>query len=184
MSSKKMKKLPASPPWSDFPSDVLKWMKKNAKPKAALKLMQICKYFQHQEFPFFVVKELILGNRWRYRTLPGYPLKPKNYVTGKFCDQPFDVWVAESLSLAMSSWSKVLYDDCWGQMLPKLAVHDVKCLSFDHVSITFREFKVLNDGGKVSSLNLKSAFIRDESHEIVPLENLFECLPNLKDLEM
>uniref|UniRef100_A0AC34G0Q4 Uncharacterized protein n=1 Tax=Panagrolaimus sp. ES5 TaxID=591445 RepID=A0AC34G0Q4_9BILA len=45
-------------PASDFPSDILKWMKKDAKPKMALKLMKCHKYFQHQQFPYFVVKSI------------------------------------------------------------------------------------------------------------------------------
>uniref|UniRef100_A0A914PXY2 Uncharacterized protein n=1 Tax=Panagrolaimus davidi TaxID=227884 RepID=A0A914PXY2_9BILA len=40
-------KIPANPPPSNFPSDVLRWMKKNSpSPGMSLKLMKICKYFQ------------------------------------------------------------------------------------------------------------------------------------------
>uniref|UniRef100_A0A914PNJ3 Uncharacterized protein n=1 Tax=Panagrolaimus davidi TaxID=227884 RepID=A0A914PNJ3_9BILA len=38
-------KIPKSPPLSDFPSDVLKYMKKNASLKQAFKLMKMNKYF-------------------------------------------------------------------------------------------------------------------------------------------
>ena len=75
-----------------FPTDVLKWMKNNAKPGMALKLMQICKYFQHKEFPYFVIKNIFVDpNFCKYTTLNDQKFDSENLditTTKKF-------WITE-----------------------------------------------------------------------------------------
>uniref|UniRef100_A0A914NYN2 Uncharacterized protein n=1 Tax=Panagrolaimus davidi TaxID=227884 RepID=A0A914NYN2_9BILA len=60
-------KIPKWPPKSDFPNDILKYMKKNATEKEALKLMKTNKYFIRKKCPFirfgvrvFLTQEYVL----------------------------------------------------------------------------------------------------------------------------
>uniref|UniRef100_A0AC34FCT7 Uncharacterized protein n=1 Tax=Panagrolaimus sp. ES5 TaxID=591445 RepID=A0AC34FCT7_9BILA len=164
-----MKELPTSPPESDFPSDVLKWAKKNAAPKMALKLMQICKYFQ---FPYFVINTLE-GNYggWRYRQEDSY-----SYRNIDIKNLSKKLWVTRKLGF----WN----NNVLIPLLPKIAVSDFYFLSLKNQNITFNEFKFLTAAGNVTEVFLYDSLIKDESDHNVPLEDILECLPKIEKLRM
>lgn len=60
------KNIPPSPPPSDFPFDVLKYLKQNVikNSKIALKLMKVCKYLQHHKFHYLIVKGTTVVDRF------------------------------------------------------------------------------------------------------------------------
>lgn len=167
-----MRKLPSSPPASDFPSDVLKWMKSNANPKMALKLMQICKFFQHHQFPYFVVKVLETEtNGSTYISYTGTTFQKIYFDT-----LTKKLWITEGLWL-------------WGNnpissLLSKIAVYDFNHLSLCNQIISFKEFKFLNAGGKVIELYLSNIIVKDENDEKIPLEDIIEVIPNINELIM
>jgi hypothetical protein len=173
---KNAKNLPVSPPSSNFPSDILKWMKENSKPKTALKLMQICKYFQHPEFPYFVMRQLqgSVSYGWRYQ-----PLLFEIYENLDFESCQNKLWITEELHIFDNHKSKMLLS-----LLPKIAVCDVLILHLIVNNITFEQFKLLTAAGNVLELLLQETIIKNENDEIIPLENIFDDLPNLHKLAL
>uniref|UniRef100_A0A914PLW6 F-box domain-containing protein n=1 Tax=Panagrolaimus davidi TaxID=227884 RepID=A0A914PLW6_9BILA len=140
-------------PLSDFPSDILKWMKINANPKMLLKLMKCCKYFQHlPEFPYFVVKEIrfcykVEGgedeDHWWLMTLDDKTqifkgLKSIEKVTKKF-------WITKSLDFNVPEY-----------LIPKIAVCDIQILHLEK-PISYDYFKFLTASGNVKEFNISTS---------------------------
>uniref|UniRef100_A0AC34FLH2 Uncharacterized protein n=1 Tax=Panagrolaimus sp. ES5 TaxID=591445 RepID=A0AC34FLH2_9BILA len=158
-------------------------MKKNAKPKMALKLMQLCKYFQHQEFPYFVVKSLFGKQQfgWQYQALnrkKGVFGGPYQTIDLKSLDKK--LWITEELSLL--HWEDTLETILIDSVLPKLGVCDFQFLSLNFQNITFKQFKILTASGNVTVLSLRNALIRDKNGDNVPLEDILEILPKIQEL--
>uniref|UniRef100_A0AC34G4A2 DUF38 domain-containing protein n=1 Tax=Panagrolaimus sp. ES5 TaxID=591445 RepID=A0AC34G4A2_9BILA len=137
----------------------------------ALKLMQICQYFQHQEFPYFVVKLLWGENdQWVYKSLSKWDNKD---VDIKALTKP--LWINERL--------QVSGDTC---LIPfsKIAVCDVECLILECQTITIEEFEILTGSGNVTALHLTKSFIQDKNGDNVPLEDIIEAVPKIELLRI
>uniref|UniRef100_A0A914P736 Uncharacterized protein n=1 Tax=Panagrolaimus davidi TaxID=227884 RepID=A0A914P736_9BILA len=169
-----MKKLPTSPPPSDFPSDVLKWMKKNinGKPKAELKLMQICKYFLYQKFPYVHIKGLMNGRNQH----PSLPMFEYNYGNVHLNKIAIKFWLTGKLAIRFETNFNILF--------PKIAVCDITSLSLSELCITFEQFNFLTDSGNITTLDLNNAIVKDMNGSNAPLENILDRLPNLCQLTM
>uniref|UniRef100_A0AC35G269 Uncharacterized protein n=1 Tax=Panagrolaimus sp. PS1159 TaxID=55785 RepID=A0AC35G269_9BILA len=181
-----MQNLPISPPSSDFPSDVLKWMKANAQSRTALKLMQCNKYFQQQPFPYFVVKAV----RSRESGLRFLRLKPDPNRTGCMRWHFGENWCRLYIdSLKQKLWitEKFEFDGNDGFLrilLSKIAVFDVKKLILKYLNaVTFEMFKLFSSGN-VQELTLINTKIRDKNGVDVPLEELLQCVSKLENLTM
>uniref|UniRef100_A0A914QIY8 F-box domain-containing protein n=1 Tax=Panagrolaimus davidi TaxID=227884 RepID=A0A914QIY8_9BILA len=159
-------------PLSDFPMDVLKWMKINAKPKMLFKLMKCCKYFQDlPEFPFFVVKQFYTVNNWFFETL-----------TGKFLtyegEQEFEkinknLWITDILAINGQA-------NIFSSVFPKIAVCEVRKLSFSSQKLSFDEFKFLTCSGNVKYLDIKKTFINHKNGDPVYIDSILKCVPNVE----
>uniref|UniRef100_A0A914P976 Uncharacterized protein n=1 Tax=Panagrolaimus davidi TaxID=227884 RepID=A0A914P976_9BILA len=167
-----MKKLPTTPPPSDFPSDVLKWMKKNAKPKAELKLMQTCKYFLYQKFPYVLVKDSMNGTN-EHPSAPTFKFNYRNIHLNKIA---IKFWLTGKLAIRTETNFNTLF--------PKIAVCEIKSLSLLDLCITFEHFNFLTDSGNITTLYLFNAIIKNLNGSNVPLEDILEGLPNLCELQM
>uniref|UniRef100_A0AC34F4L0 Uncharacterized protein n=1 Tax=Panagrolaimus sp. ES5 TaxID=591445 RepID=A0AC34F4L0_9BILA len=168
MEEKSVSTIPSTPVPQDFPPDVYKWMKNNAEPKKALKLMKVCKYFQHKNgFPYLVVKNVTsCGNIWIYQTLDG-----QKHDFQRIEDIPKKFWITEELEL-------VIGQNVASILLLKTVVCNIRKLKLDNQIITLNEFKLLTDGGNVEICDMMLSTITDNNGEIVPLEDICECLPN------
>uniref|UniRef100_A0A914YVP0 Uncharacterized protein n=1 Tax=Panagrolaimus superbus TaxID=310955 RepID=A0A914YVP0_9BILA len=170
-----MRKLPTSPPPSEFPSDVLKWMKKSATPKLAFRLMFVCKYFQHQEFPYLIVEGLRgEDDQWNYLPLLDDTIAfVYEYIDLETTTKK--LWITRGLDLTCN--------DNWAiTLLPKIAVCDIRELNLCYQNITFEELKVLTASKTLTKLNLSNAFIKDENSENVPLEDILEAIPEIESV--
>uniref|UniRef100_A0A914Q472 F-box domain-containing protein n=1 Tax=Panagrolaimus davidi TaxID=227884 RepID=A0A914Q472_9BILA len=162
-------------PLSDLPSDVLKWMKINAKPKMLLKLMKCCKYFQHfPEFPYFVVKEVQYGfkrDNWLFQTLDG----KMHFYEGTQGIENIEkkLWITEILVLSV-------FSNLASCVIPKISVCDIKSLSLQFQNLAFNEFKFLTASGNVIDLFLRESTIKYENDEQVFIDSIFKCVPNVE----
>uniref|UniRef100_A0A914QLM5 Uncharacterized protein n=1 Tax=Panagrolaimus davidi TaxID=227884 RepID=A0A914QLM5_9BILA len=164
-------------PSSDFPSDVLKWMKINAKPKMLLKLMKCCKYFQHfPEFPFFVVKEIRFcykdegdeyEDHWWLMTLDDKTQIFKGLKSIEKVTKP--IWITKSLVFNVPEY-----------LIPKIAVCDIQILHLEH-PISYDYFKFLTASGNVKELNIWAS-VKYSNGDPVYIDKIFECVPKVTDI--
>uniref|UniRef100_A0A914PZY1 Uncharacterized protein n=1 Tax=Panagrolaimus davidi TaxID=227884 RepID=A0A914PZY1_9BILA len=136
-----------------FPSDVFKWMKLNANPKMALKLMKVCKYFQHSNgFPFLVVKDILL----RGSTLILVTLDNKE-ITAESLEAISDkLWIVGSVTIYAAPKGVA-------NLLLKSVVLNSETLSLCGQNMTMDEFKALTDGETVVICYLKQSTITFEN---------------------
>uniref|UniRef100_A0A914QM28 Uncharacterized protein n=1 Tax=Panagrolaimus davidi TaxID=227884 RepID=A0A914QM28_9BILA len=156
-----------------FPSDVFKWMKLNANPKMALKLMKVCKYFQHSNgFPFLVVKCILQnGSTWILETLDKKEILAESLET--ISDK---LWVVGRVTIYPGQKAVA-------NLLLKTVVINIEELMLYAQNITMDEFKALTDGGTIERCYFKQSTITFENDEIVPLEDILECLPNARFID-
>lgn len=152
-------KIPHSPPTSsDFPVDILRFMKKNASPKQILNLMQSIKYFLPPKFPFFVFRNFC---RRKYKL---------NEIE-KFAE---NLWLKGNFNILGR-------DDIAFTLLSKAVVCDISSMTLSDVDILFEDFKKLVKFNKVRfahfELNFKVVY---GSGEIVPWEVIFSHLSSIK----
>uniref|UniRef100_A0AC34G558 Uncharacterized protein n=1 Tax=Panagrolaimus sp. ES5 TaxID=591445 RepID=A0AC34G558_9BILA len=160
-----MKIIPFSPPPSNFPPDVLKWIKENANPKTAPKTMQICKYFQYPDF--FAVKTMEGNDQgWRYRSR--LDINNRNMDLQALTSK---IWITEELVIC--SEMALIF------LLPKIRIYSLELTNFD---IPFDEFKILTAAGKIRTLKLKGIFVIDENGDDVPMEDILKEVPKIEDL--
>uniref|UniRef100_A0A914PK14 Uncharacterized protein n=1 Tax=Panagrolaimus davidi TaxID=227884 RepID=A0A914PK14_9BILA len=140
----------------------------------ALKLMAVCKFFQHKNgFPYFVVKNVeSCGNIWIFITLDG-----KRIACEKIEDISRKLWITGKVDL-------VINQNVATTMLHKTVVCNIQILQLDNQRITLDEFKQLTDGGKVEMCDIMQTIITNENGKIVSLEDICECIPNVKKLVM
>uniref|UniRef100_A0A914PFQ0 Uncharacterized protein n=1 Tax=Panagrolaimus davidi TaxID=227884 RepID=A0A914PFQ0_9BILA len=152
-----------------FPSDVLKWMKLNAKPQMSLKLMKICKYFQHQQFPYFVIKNLRLtyGKFHYYSTL-----NDESHYCRNIEEIPNNLWIT---NLVLAFWPNSLT-----HLISKISFCEAKKVFLKDENISFDHFEVLVSS--VKQLELKHTKIYDDIVDTVPLEMILESLPSVEDI--
>ena len=78
-------------PVSSFPSDVLKWMKKNANCKQSWKLTKICKYFKDK----FHVRKMIVKQNGTFKLFSLWG----NFKNLSFDKVPNNLWISEYLEI-------------------------------------------------------------------------------------
>uniref|UniRef100_A0A914XT29 Uncharacterized protein n=1 Tax=Panagrolaimus superbus TaxID=310955 RepID=A0A914XT29_9BILA len=157
-----------------YPTNIFKWMKKNAKPRMSLKLMQISKYFCYQRCPYLFTHNLEWfseDDAFYYFHSHCYPNTRK-----KMKNSDKNLWLTGLLMLRQYPY-----------ILPKLIkcviVCDVTFIHFEQQQIDFNDFKILTASGSVEILHCYGwTKIVDNFGEISPLEDILECLPNLKRL--
>uniref|UniRef100_A0AC34FDI6 DUF38 domain-containing protein n=1 Tax=Panagrolaimus sp. ES5 TaxID=591445 RepID=A0AC34FDI6_9BILA len=162
-------------PSSNFPSDVLKWMKENAKSKMALKLMKCNKYFQHSEFPYFVVRSArYYGDEdvWRL-----FRLDSELHIHEGLESIQKMFWITQCISVYRLSTSV-------SNLISKIAVCDIKYLELKNQNILFDEFKFLTSSGTVETLYFLETTIKDENGQRVFIDQFFKLLPNVKDFSI
>uniref|UniRef100_A0AC34GTJ2 Uncharacterized protein n=1 Tax=Panagrolaimus sp. ES5 TaxID=591445 RepID=A0AC34GTJ2_9BILA len=157
-----------------YPPDIVKWMRTNAEPKLALKLMKVSKRFQHKNgFPFMVVKNVFnIRESWVYSTLDG-----KEYITQQIQDIPKKLWMSHELTLRHGH-------DLISTILCQTAAFSIQSLQLYGQKITIEEFRKFTHGGIVKSCILVDTTITDKNGEPVYLETLFECLPNASKIKL
>uniref|UniRef100_A0A914P7A5 Uncharacterized protein n=1 Tax=Panagrolaimus davidi TaxID=227884 RepID=A0A914P7A5_9BILA len=156
-----------------FPSDIFKWMKLNASPKMALKLMKVCKYFQHENgFPFLVVKDIVhVGPTWSLVALDNKEITAESLET--ISDK---LWIVGDVTIYAGPKAVA-------NLLLKSVVLNIEELFLYDQNITMDEFMALNDGETVEICYLKQSTITSENDEIVSLEDILECLPNARFID-
>uniref|UniRef100_A0A914R3K3 Uncharacterized protein n=1 Tax=Panagrolaimus davidi TaxID=227884 RepID=A0A914R3K3_9BILA len=155
-------KIPKSPPSTDFPSDILKQIKKNAKPKQAMKLSKLNKYFI-QEFIYLGDQVHIYDDNVTFLN-PGR----KKY---KIKEIPNNLGIGKTF--------RVYFDNLLPQLISKIVFCD---LSFLHISssvkVSFEDFKFLTSSESFFELHLHGKVV--DKDEIIPYEILLENVPSLR----
>uniref|UniRef100_A0A914QNL2 DUF38 domain-containing protein n=1 Tax=Panagrolaimus davidi TaxID=227884 RepID=A0A914QNL2_9BILA len=154
-----------------FPTDVLKWIKANAKPLMAFKLMQVCKYFKHREFPFLVLKGLskAADGSWNY-SLFGQNKTVYTDTLDIFADK--SLWITNGIFL----YEKV---DPFSSILSKIAVFKGNNLYLRNQSLTIDELKVLASSTSFEFVNIYNTTITDKTNEPIALESLLQILTDV-----
>uniref|UniRef100_A0AC34G6S8 Uncharacterized protein n=1 Tax=Panagrolaimus sp. ES5 TaxID=591445 RepID=A0AC34G6S8_9BILA len=152
------------------------WIKLNANPKMALKLMKCHSFFLHNEFPFLVVKSLTFyglgGEDWRYDTLTDEAHNGSTIDSIK--DLPKKFWITESFVINPEAHNFL------SSLISKMAVCDVKRLSLGNQEITFNEFQIFVSSGNVESLQLCNTIISHNNGIHLTVNEILSCVPNLK----
>jgi|UniRef100_A0AC35FHT3 hypothetical protein len=159
---------------SDFPIDVLKYMKANATPTMALKLMFYSKYFLHQVFPYTVVKLVrpFLGELYYYQTLNG---EFHEWISS--AGIPSNLWITSSIETQTKSIQNAV-----SYLLSKTVVCDINKLELFNQTITVKEFKFL--GHVLKDFDMRLSRILKENDETLTLEDIFECLPHIEKMRI
>uniref|UniRef100_A0AC34GGR2 Uncharacterized protein n=1 Tax=Panagrolaimus sp. ES5 TaxID=591445 RepID=A0AC34GGR2_9BILA len=125
----------------EHPVDVLKWMKKNANPKMAFKLMKCCKFFQIPEFPYFVVKEVCYDKKkWTFITLDN-----EKHVFESIENITKKLWITKYLFFKSKNLTS--------HLISKIGVCNVEMLSLINQVITYDEFQILTASGTVKDFH-------------------------------
>uniref|UniRef100_A0AC34GGY8 Uncharacterized protein n=1 Tax=Panagrolaimus sp. ES5 TaxID=591445 RepID=A0AC34GGY8_9BILA len=121
-----------------FRQSMLDYIKDAANPKLSLKLMKASKYFCFHNFPYFPIKSLRIaendemdGIEWYYEKLDG-----KEYVVGDDSNYdaiPQKLWITKVLYLCE-------YPDGLLQIIPRIAVFDLKHMFLTGIDIFFDDF--------------------------------------------
>uniref|UniRef100_A0A914R056 Uncharacterized protein n=1 Tax=Panagrolaimus davidi TaxID=227884 RepID=A0A914R056_9BILA len=169
--------LPKSPPYCEFPDDVLRYMKENANPKQSFKLMNVIKYFVPKKgCPFTYFGKEYFDDEyalWNENSLSVYAPESFEY---NFNELPNNLGISGRLSV----WD--------GRALPKLIskiiVCDIKYLCLSTPRISYSAFKFLTASGKLKELELEKTIVTLKNGFVVPYETLLENTPKLRILKM
>uniref|UniRef100_A0A914PCF0 Uncharacterized protein n=1 Tax=Panagrolaimus davidi TaxID=227884 RepID=A0A914PCF0_9BILA len=174
-------KIPAYPPLSDFPADVLKWMKQNVlfSPRLAVKLMKLNKYFLHSQFPYICIKCILSplehsADEWYIKNLDDSWMNGLN-----FNDIPDNIWLTESLSFDKPNLIP--------QLLPKVVVFDITELALfgnSFITCSINHFKLITSGRKLERLYLRQILFIDDNGENMPYDVMLEYVPDLVFLNL
>uniref|UniRef100_A0A914Q1I8 Uncharacterized protein n=1 Tax=Panagrolaimus davidi TaxID=227884 RepID=A0A914Q1I8_9BILA len=168
-------KIPKWSPASDFPADILKYMKKNATEKQVLKLMKTNKYFIREKCPF-----IYFGVRVSLT---------QNFVHQILSDTNVMNYRIEELpnNLGISGALYIQHENLLSQFNSKCIIFDLKCLYFINQwwkieKISYDDFKVLTSSGRLKTLDLGPTIVTSNNGEIVPYESLLDHTPSLRYL--
>uniref|UniRef100_A0A914Q2E7 Uncharacterized protein n=1 Tax=Panagrolaimus davidi TaxID=227884 RepID=A0A914Q2E7_9BILA len=156
-----------------FPFDVLKWMKLNAKPKTALKLMQICKYFKHKKFQYFAIRNI--GAFYSQAYLKYSLLKGDNCLWKCLEEFPDNLWIVNSIHVGMMPQKSFISD-----LIKKIAFCEIKKLVLTHRNLSFDEYQFLTPC--VTFLNLTNTCVVNKNGELAPLELILCSLKNVEEM--
>uniref|UniRef100_A0A914PV17 Uncharacterized protein n=1 Tax=Panagrolaimus davidi TaxID=227884 RepID=A0A914PV17_9BILA len=165
--------IPKWPPASDFPADILKYMKKNVTEKQALKLMKTNKYFIREKCPF-----IYFGD---------YVLLTQNYVHQAFSPPNVMNYTIKELphNLGISGRLNIRKENLLSQFISKCVTCDLKWLIFINNNwwkiekISYDDFKVLTSTGRLEKLDLGKTTVTSNNGEIIPYESLLDHTPAL-----
>uniref|UniRef100_A0A914PBK1 Uncharacterized protein n=1 Tax=Panagrolaimus davidi TaxID=227884 RepID=A0A914PBK1_9BILA len=168
--------IPKWPPKSDFPTDVLKYMKKNATEKQALKLMKRNKYFIREECPY-----IYFGD---------YVLLAQHYVHQAYSPPNVTYYTIKELpnNLGINKTLCILHENLLSQFISKCVTCDLKCLDFVNNNwgkiekISYDNFKALASSGRLEILDLGPTIVTSNNGEIIPYESLLDHTPELRCL--
>uniref|UniRef100_A0A914QW14 Uncharacterized protein n=1 Tax=Panagrolaimus davidi TaxID=227884 RepID=A0A914QW14_9BILA len=159
-------KIPKSPPSCDFPSDVLKHMKKNANPKQAIKLSKLNKYFIQEKCPFIYFGDNIHAHNNSVSFCNN--LEHKNYKINEIPN-----------NLGIGIRFIVHYENLLPQLISKILICDLKRLYINQdAKLFFEDFKFLTSSKSFFELSLHGKVV--DKDEIVPYEILLENVPSLR----
>uniref|UniRef100_A0AC34FER9 Uncharacterized protein n=1 Tax=Panagrolaimus sp. ES5 TaxID=591445 RepID=A0AC34FER9_9BILA len=151
---------------TNFPSDVVKWMKINAKPRMGFKLMKVCKYFQHKEFPFIVIDDLTrVDGTWSYKILKRRKSKKVEKLSNR-------LWLTNVLRFYYSDFNM-------SDFINKIVVCDIKEIDFMSQKLLFDEFKFLTFNGTLERLTMANVTVTFKNGIHVSLIDIFGCIPNI-----
>uniref|UniRef100_A0A914PWA7 Uncharacterized protein n=1 Tax=Panagrolaimus davidi TaxID=227884 RepID=A0A914PWA7_9BILA len=163
-------KIPKSPPSSDFPSDALKYMKKNANPKQAIKLSKFKKYFIQEKCPFIYLGDYI----HIYKDIVEfYNQEQKNYKINE---------IPNNLGIGIQTFH-VYFDNLLPQLISKILICDLKRLQISScVKLSFDDFKFLTSSKSFLELYLYGKVVDKDG--TVPYETLLDNVPSLRHFSM
>uniref|UniRef100_A0A914R020 Uncharacterized protein n=1 Tax=Panagrolaimus davidi TaxID=227884 RepID=A0A914R020_9BILA len=161
------------PPKSDFPADILKFMKKNATEKQALKLMKTNKYFIREKCPFIYFDD--------------YFVLTQNFVHQTHSTPKAMYYRIEELpnNLGICGTLHIQHENLLSHFISKCVMFDLKCLNFNwtkNVKISYNDFKVLTSSGRLEKLDLGPTIVTSKNGEIIPYESLLNHTPALRRL--
>uniref|UniRef100_A0A914P259 Uncharacterized protein n=1 Tax=Panagrolaimus davidi TaxID=227884 RepID=A0A914P259_9BILA len=170
--------IPKWPPGSDFPTDILKYMKKNAIEKQALKLMKTNKYFIREKCPF-----IYFGNRVSLANI---------FVHQKLCTQNIMNYGIEKLpnNLGICGTFYIQHERLLSQFISKCVIVDLKDLTFINNKwwkigkISYDDFKFLTSSGRLEKLDLCKTIVTSNNGKIIPYESLLDHTPELRCLRL
>uniref|UniRef100_A0AC34FY17 Uncharacterized protein n=1 Tax=Panagrolaimus sp. ES5 TaxID=591445 RepID=A0AC34FY17_9BILA len=152
------------------------WIKYNANPKMALKLMKCHSFFRHQECPFLVVKSLTFTgmgiNNWHYDDLANE--LHSSITMDNIEGMPKKFWITESF------WINPKAPNFLSNFLPKIAACDAKKLSISDQNISYDEFQIFVSSGNAESLQLINTTISYVNGVPLSVDKILECAPKLK----
>uniref|UniRef100_A0A914QXY6 F-box domain-containing protein n=1 Tax=Panagrolaimus davidi TaxID=227884 RepID=A0A914QXY6_9BILA len=155
----------------EYPRDVIKYMKQNAAPKQLLNLMQCSKRFCHKVFPYLPVRYLTTRDakevKWRMQKLDN------SWIRGTNCDEiPNGLWITGKFIL-------VDIPNLLPQILPKVAVSELKVLALWHQEIFCDDLVKLLPHGNVKSIHLNFSSVKYGNGDVVTLDKMLEILTNI-----
>uniref|UniRef100_A0A914QR31 Uncharacterized protein n=1 Tax=Panagrolaimus davidi TaxID=227884 RepID=A0A914QR31_9BILA len=170
--------IPKWPSKSDFPADILKYMKKNATEKEALKLMKTNKYFIRKKCPFVYFGDSVrLTQNFVYQLL-----SPSNDMNYRIEELPNNLGISGELFIQ--------HENLISQFISKCVTCDLKSLFFSNhywyknKIISYDDFKFLTSSGRLEILNLGPTIVTSNNGEIIPYESLLDYTPALRYLSL
>uniref|UniRef100_A0A914QM03 Uncharacterized protein n=1 Tax=Panagrolaimus davidi TaxID=227884 RepID=A0A914QM03_9BILA len=168
--------IPKWPPKSDFPADILKYMKKNATEKQAFKLMKANKYFIREKCPFVYFGDGVSLIQNLVLQLLYTPSNAPNVTKYKIEELPNNLGICGTLNIR--------HENIFSQFISKCVIFDLKCLIFmnSNEKISYDDFKVLTSSGRLETLDLGETIVTSNNGEIIPYESLLDHTPALRYL--
>lgn len=168
-----------TPPISDFPPDVLKWMKENASPRQSFKLMKMNKFFQQRPFPFTIVNSLDISEKENFRgrvTNFRCSCKNKPSVFVEYIEEvPDDLWLLYDLILR--NWNNII-----PQLLPKIVYCQVQVLRLKKQELSWDDWGKISEAGKIQHLNFNNTLVKGKNNGAAALEDMLVTLPIVQQL--
>uniref|UniRef100_A0AC35FZS6 Uncharacterized protein n=1 Tax=Panagrolaimus sp. PS1159 TaxID=55785 RepID=A0AC35FZS6_9BILA len=140
----------------------------NANPKQATKLMKVNKYFIQEKRHF-----VNYGNR---AFLYQYLVHFNNSKYYKIHELPNNLGISGTLTIG--------HEIHLSQLIPKIAICDLKRLILNSQKVFFEDFKFLTSSENLKELELHSSIIYYKNGEIVPYEIILDSIPSLFSLQM
>uniref|UniRef100_A0A914NXN5 Uncharacterized protein n=1 Tax=Panagrolaimus davidi TaxID=227884 RepID=A0A914NXN5_9BILA len=168
--------IPKWPPKSDFPADILKYMKKNSTEKQTLKLMKTSKYFIREKCPFiYFGNDVLLTQNYVHQAF-----SPPNVMNYTIKELPHNLGISGTLTIQK--------ENLLSQFISKCVIFDLKDLTFVNNywwktgKISYDDFKVLTSSGRLEKLILCKTIVTSNNGEIIPYESLLDHTPALRYL--
>uniref|UniRef100_A0A914QTT3 Uncharacterized protein n=1 Tax=Panagrolaimus davidi TaxID=227884 RepID=A0A914QTT3_9BILA len=166
-------KIPKYVPSTKFPSDVIKYMKKNAILKQTVKLMKLNKFFLQEKFELFY-----LGDKTSV-----YQLNNNSVRISVNGENHYSIDELPNI-LGVSRYLLIYTDNVLPRLISKIIICDLKYLLLTLLRISFNDFKFLTSSVNFKKLLLNRAIVFSKNDEIVPYECLLDHVPYLQELRL